>query len=68
MREVIRTNGLRIGYKGMPLFPEINVSMMQGDLVALAGPNGAGKTTLFRTLSAGLKPVSGEILVFGKAL
>lgn len=68
MREVIRTNGLQIGYKGMPLFPEINVSMMQGDLVALAGPNGAGKTTLFRTLSAELKPVSGEILVFGKAL
>ena len=66
MKEVLHTTNLLIGYKGQALMPEINVSLNEGDIVALAGPNGSGKTTLFKTLSASLKPVGGEVSLFSK--
>ena len=68
MKEVLNTSNLLIGYKGQALLPEINVSLGEGDIVALAGPNGSGKTTLFKTLSASLKPVGGQVSLFGKNL
>ena len=68
MKEVLHTENLSIGYKGKPLLPDINVSLNEGDIVALAGPNGAGKTTLFKTLCGSIKPVRGRITLFGKDL
>lgn len=68
MNEVLHTENLGIGYKGKPLLPDINVSLNEGDIVALAGPNGAGKTTLFKTLCGSLKPIAGHITIFGKDL
>lgn len=68
MNEVLKTQHLSIGYNGKPLMTDINVSLNEGDIVALAGPNGAGKTTLFKTLTASLRPVSGEVLLMGKTL
>ncbi len=68
MQEVLKTSNLLIGYKGQALMPAIDVSLNEGDIVALAGPNGSGKTTLFKTLSASLKPVGGEVKLFGKDL
>ncbi len=68
MQEVLKTSNLSIGYKGQALMPAIDVSLNEGDIVALAGPNGSGKTTLFKTLSASLKPVGGEVKLFGKDL
>ena len=68
MNEVLHTTNLLIGYKGLPLIPEVNVSLYEGDIVALAGPNGSGKTTLFKTLTASIMPVGGEVSLFGKKL
>ena len=68
MSEVLHTYQLSIGYKGQALMPAIDVSLNEGDIVALAGPNGSGKTTLFKTLSASLKPVGGGVKLFGKDL
>ena len=68
MNEVLKTQQLSIGYNGKPLMTDINVSLNQGDIVALAGPNGAGKTTLFKTLTANIKPISGEVTLMGRTL
>lgn len=68
MNEVLKTQNLSIGYNGKPLMSDINVALNQGDIVALAGPNGAGKTTLFKTLTANIKPISGEVFLMGKSL
>lgn len=68
MKEVLRTNGLQIGYKGHPLFPSLDVSLSEGDHVALVGANGSGKTTLFKTLTGNLRPVRGNIELCGKPL
>ena len=50
MQEVLKTSNLLIGYKGQALMPAIDVSLNEGDIVALAGPNGSGKTTLLKSL------------------
>ena len=68
MREVLKTNGLKIGYKGNALMPAIDVSLHEGEHVALIGANGSGKTTLFKTLTGNLKPIEGTIDLCGKPL
>lgn len=68
MNEVLRVNGLVIGYKGNPLFPAMDAVLYEGDYVALVGANGSGKTTLFKTLTGNLKPLQGQILLCGKPL
>lgn len=45
---------------------DINLTLHQGEILALLGENGAGKSTLMRILSGLLEPTSGEILVKGK--
>ena len=66
--EVLRTKDLHIGYKDKAILPPINVSLDEGNLIALIGPNGAGKSTLFKTLTAHIKPISGSIELMGKDL
>ena len=38
MQKVLQTYHLSIGYKGQALMPAIDVSLNEGDIVALAGP------------------------------
>ena len=66
--EVLKTNDLLIGYGNKAILPPINITLMEGDLVALIGPNGAGKSTLFKTLTAHIKQIEGNIELMGKDL
>ena len=68
MKEVLKTKGLKIGYQGKALFPAIDVTLCEGEAVALVGANGSGKTTLFKTLTGALRPIEGQILLCGKPL
>lgn len=68
MREILKTKSLSIGYEGKTVVSDINVTLNEGDIIALVGPNGAGKSTLFKTFSTHIKPVGGTIALFGKDL
>ncbi len=68
MKEVLHTIGLKIGYKGNALMPAIDVTLHEGEAVALVGANGSGKTTLFKTLTGNLKPIEGQIELCGQPL
>lgn len=68
MKEVLKTSGLKIGYKGHALMPAIEVTLCEGDHVALIGANGSGKTTLLKTLTGGLKPLEGRVMLCGRPL
>lgn len=68
MKEVLRCNGLQIGYKDKALMPPIDVVLHEGEAVALVGANGSGKTTLFKTLTGNLKPIEGSVELCGRPL
>lgn len=68
MKEVLKINGLQIGYKGNALMPPIDAILHEGEAVALVGANGSGKTTLFKTLTGSLKPLAGQVELCGKPL
>ncbi|MBO7068395.1 MAG: ABC transporter ATP-binding protein [Bacteroidaceae bacterium] len=59
---------LTTGYGSHVITHEINATLMPGELTSLLGSNGVGKSTLLRTLSTFLPPLSGEIVLQGKAL
>lgn len=66
--EILKTKSLSIGYDKKEVVSNINVTLHEGDIIALVGPNGAGKSTLFKTFSTHIKPVGGKIELFGKDL
>lgn len=66
--EILKTSSLSIGYDNKTIASNINVTLSEGDIIALVGPNGAGKSTLFKTFSTHIKPVGGKIELFGKDL
>ena len=45
---------------------ELNLTIGQGERVALIGPNGAGKSTLLRVLAGIYEPVAGRLLIEGQ--
>ena len=55
--EILKTTSLSIGYDNKTVVSDINVTLNEGDIIALVGPNGAGKSTLFKTFSTHIKPL-----------
>lgn len=45
---------------------DINLTINQGDVVAIIGPSGTGKSTLLRTINLLEKPEKGEVSIEGK--
>ena len=64
MTALLEATGLTSHYGRIPALKGIDLSVRQGELLALVGANGAGKTTLLRTLS-GVQPASGGTIRFG---
>lgn len=64
--DILKTSSLSIGYDDKAVVSDINVTLNEGDIIALIGPNGAGKSTLFKTFSTHIKPLGGKIELFGK--
>ena len=60
MKNITKTFGSTIANKN------INLSVKQGEILALLGENGSGKTTLMNMLSGIYKPDSGSVFVNGE--
>jgi heme exporter protein A len=52
---------------GQLVLDRLDLTIAEGQIVALTGANGAGKTTLLRCLTGRLRPTSGEVLWFGQS-
>lgn len=66
----LAATALAVGYRRRrrttSVFTGLDLSVSPGELVCLVGPNGVGKTTLLRTLSGGLRPLAGSVLLAGR--
>lgn len=56
------------GDKQKVVLDSINLTIQDGDTVALVGPSGSGKSSMIYLLSALKKPTSGEILFDGESI
>lgn len=64
---MIELKNIKKSFNGRPILDDINLTINDGEILAIVGPSGAGKTTLLRAL-AGLGDIdSGEILLDGKS-
>ncbi len=56
---------LEFSYNDKEVLKDVNFEIDRGEFLTVIGPNGAGKTTLVKILIGYLKPVRGEVLIFG---
>jgi energy-coupling factor transporter ATP-binding protein EcfA2 len=65
--DLIRVEKLTYEYSGgIRALTDIDLSIREGERVALLGNNGAGKSTLALSMVGLLKPMSGRVLIMGK--
>jgi signal transduction histidine kinase/ABC-type multidrug transport system ATPase subunit len=67
-RPLLSVSRLSMTFGPVRALDSIDLSIMPGEVVALAGENGAGKSTLLRAIAGDLRPSSGEIMFKGRAL
>ncbi|NOS94801.1 MAG: ATP-binding cassette domain-containing protein [Methylotenera sp.] len=53
-------DGMSVGYGGVALISNIELTIRPGERIGLLGRNGAGKTTLIKLLAHALEPLSGK--------
>ena len=58
-RPLLSARGLEAGYGEQRVLRAVNLTVCEGEIVALMGRNGAGKTTLLRCLAGLHRPTSG---------
>ena len=61
---MLRLDGVTVAYDGIPAVVDADLSLPEGQVLAVLGPSGCGKSTLLRAL-AGLEPLSAGRVLLG---
>ena len=65
MKELLKITDLKLNYGPINAIKGIDLTVGEGQIVAILGANGAGKTSTLKVISGLLKPSGGEILFEG---
>lgn len=65
---LLEIRGLRAGYGEVEILRGIDLTLAEGEIVAVLGANGAGKSTLNRTISGVVRARGGRIRFAGAAI
>jgi zinc transport system ATP-binding protein len=65
---IIRVDDLTFRYNGTDVINNITFEVEKGIYLAIVGPNGSGKSTLIKNILGILKPVQGQVELFGNPL
>ncbi len=65
MKELLKIKDLKLNYGMISAIKGIDLSVGEGQIVAILGANGAGKTSTLKVISGLLKPTSGEVIFDG---
>ena len=63
---LVALRNVSFAYDGTPVLVDVDLTIEEGDFLAIIGPNGSGKTTLVKIILGLLPPSSGEVEIFGK--
>ncbi len=66
MGEILKISNLKLNYGPISALKGIDLTVQEGQIVAILGANGAGKTSTLKVISGLLKPSAGEIIFDGK--
>lgn len=65
---MLEVSGVDVSYGESQVLFGVDLSVNEGEFIAMIGPNGAGKSTLFRTISGNLTPDRGEVFYRGESI
>ena len=68
MSEILKVTNLKLNYGPIAAIKGIDLSVQEGQIVAILGANGAGKTSTLKVISGLFKPTEGEIFFDGKKI
>lgn len=66
-RYAVEVAGLTAAYGRAPVLCDLDVTVAEGESIAVMGPNGAGKSTLLKCLVGAVRPAAGRVRWFGKS-
>jgi len=64
----IEVEDLTVAYADQPVLWDVDAQVPAAVKMAVVGPNGAGKSTLIKAIMGLVRPVAGEIRLFGEAI
>lgn len=65
---LLEARGLQRSFGRVRILRGVDLSLRQGEALAVVGPNGAGKTTLLRILAGLMRPTAGQVRILGQPL
>ena len=68
MSEILKLSNVKLNYGPIAAIKGVDLSVEEGQIVAILGANGAGKTSTLKVISGLLKPSAGEIIFDGKKI
>jgi len=63
----LEVEDLTVAYADQPVLWDVDLRVPIGVKMAIVGPNGAGKSTLVKAAMGLVKPVAGEVRIFGRS-
>lgn len=66
MEKYIEMNHVSFYYDKTEALQDVSLTVNEGDFLAIIGPNGSGKSTLMKIILGLLKPMKGDVRLFGK--
>jgi iron complex transport system ATP-binding protein len=64
----LAAESVSLAYDDRVVVRDLDLQLTDGSFTAIVGPNGCGKSTLLRALGRLLRPVSGRVLLDGRAI
>jgi manganese/zinc/iron transport system ATP- binding protein len=62
----LEVEDLTVAYADQPVLWDVDLQVPSGVKMAIIGPNGAGKSTLVKAAMGLVRPVAGEVRIFGR--
>jgi phospholipid/cholesterol/gamma-HCH transport system ATP-binding protein len=63
---LVQLSGVRIDRGGRTILHDVSLDVPRGSITAVLGPSGSGKSTLLAALTGELRPIAGNVQLFGQ--